>query len=160
MNDSDPNPPAFRLRVYLDTSVVSALHDARTPERLAQTIAFWARLPALDACTSALTLDEIADTPDASRRRDMERSAAEVRQFEVDTAMRGLAERYIRAQIFATTQRADALHVAAATLGRADVLVSWNFRHLVNRRRRALVNALNVSIGASSIDIISPPELQ
>jgi hypothetical protein len=53
----------------------------------------------------------------------------------------------------------DALHVAAAVLGRYDVLVSWNFRHLVNRRRRAALNSLNTSWGLPAIEIIAPAEL-
>ena len=53
----------------------------------------------------------------------------------------------------------DAVHVAAATLTRQDVLVSWNFRHLVNRRRRAMVWSVNTTAGFPAIDILSPPEL-
>jgi glycogen operon protein len=44
-----------------------------------------------------------------------------------------------------------AVHVAAAVLTRQDVLVSWNFRHLVNRRRRAQVNEVNISLGLPMI---------
>mgnify|MGYP003386777580 FL=1 len=73
--------------------------------------------------------------------------------------MRALAADYIAAGIFNPTQRTDALHVAAAVISRHDVLVSWNFKHLVNRRRRGLVNALNIQLGAASLDIISPPEV-
>jgi hypothetical protein len=53
----------------------------------------------------------------------------------------------------------DAVHVAAATLSRQDVLVSWNFKHLVNRRRRAMVCGVNAAAGLPPIDILSPPEL-
>jgi len=53
----------------------------------------------------------------------------------------------------------DALHVAIAILTRQDVLVSWNFKHLVNQRRRAAIDALNISIGLPRIAILSPPEL-
>jgi hypothetical protein len=53
----------------------------------------------------------------------------------------------------------DALHVAAAVLTRQDVLLSWNFKHLVNRRRRAKVNDVNVSQGLPMIEIVAPPEI-
>jgi hypothetical protein len=39
------------------------------------------------------------------------------------------------------------LHVAACVLTLQDILVSWNFRHLVNRRRRALINEVNIARG-------------
>ena len=53
----------------------------------------------------------------------------------------------------------DSLHVAAAVLSRQDVLISWNFRHLVNRRRCAQVNQVNVSRGLPTVEIVAPPEM-
>ena len=53
----------------------------------------------------------------------------------------------------------DAIHVAVAVLSRRDVLVSWNFRHLVNRLRRALVNEVNILAGHPTIEIVAPPEV-
>lgn len=70
-----------------------------------------------------------------------------------------LARRYLDAGIFPASVPEDALHVAVAVLSRQDALVSWNFKHLVNRRRRAAVDALNRSLGHPVLPIISPPEL-
>jgi hypothetical protein len=53
----------------------------------------------------------------------------------------------------------DAVHVAAAVLTRQDILLSWNFRHLVNRVRRAKVNEVNISLGLPTIEVIAPPEI-
>jgi hypothetical protein len=54
---------------------------------------------------------------------------------------------------------ADALHLAAAVLGGADILVSWNFKHLVWRSTRLLVNYVNASRGLPSLEILAPPEV-
>jgi hypothetical protein len=77
----------------------------------------------------------------------------------VENEMKKLADKYIAAGAFTETVYNDAIHVAAATLTRQDVLVSWNFRHLVNRRRRAVVCGVNATEGLPAIDILSPPEL-
>ena len=77
----------------------------------------------------------------------------------VTDEMRELADHYVRAGVFTPVMLADALHVAAAVLSRQDVLLSWNFRHLVNRRRRARVNDVNISLGLPTIEILPPPEL-
>jgi len=77
----------------------------------------------------------------------------------VTDEMTELAEKYIAAGAFTDTMFNDAVHVAAATLTRQDVLVSWNFRHLVNRRRRAVVCGVNATESLPAIDILSPPEL-
>lgn len=149
----------MKQRLYLDTSILSALHDERTPERQQLTADFWSQILEFEVSTSELTRQEINDTPDAARRDRMVSSLAVVTVFPISSEMHDFSLRYLAAGIFPRTQEADALHVAAAVLTRHDVLLSWNFKHLVNRRRRAMVNAINLSLGAGTLDIISPPEL-
>ncbi len=72
---------------------------------------------------------------------------------------RRLAQEYLWRGIFSPATIEDALHVAITVVNRRDILVSWNFRHLVNRRRRALINEANVLAGYPTIEILSPPEL-
>ena len=77
----------------------------------------------------------------------------------VTEEMKDVAQNYLDADIFTPTMRNDALHVAAAVMTRQDVLLSWNFKHLVNRQRRALINQLNISRGLPMIEIVAPPEV-
>jgi hypothetical protein len=77
----------------------------------------------------------------------------------VTEEMRELAGSYVEAGVFTSVMFNDALHVAAAVLTRQDILLSWNFKHLVNRRRRAQVNDTNISLGLPTIEIVAPPEL-
>lgn len=55
--------------------------------------------------------------------------------------------------------RSDALHVALATIGRVDVMVSWNFKHIVNLNRIRLFNAVNLEQGYGLIEIRTPMEV-
>ena len=55
--------------------------------------------------------------------------------------------------------RSDALHVALATIGRVEVLVSWNFKHIVNLGRIRLFNAVNLEQGYGLIEIRTPREV-
>ena len=73
--------------------------------------------------------------------------------------MKRLAAKYVQAATFTAATYNDALHVAAAVLAEQDVLVSWNFKHLVNRRRRAQINEVNISLGLPTIEIVAPPEM-
>lgn len=77
----------------------------------------------------------------------------------VTDMMRSLAKSYIDSGVFTEVMYNDAVHVAAAVLTRQDVVLSWNFRHLVNRRRRAQINEVNISLGLATIDIVAPPEV-
>jgi len=80
-------------------------------------------------------------------------------RFSVTKEMKDLAHQYIDAEVFTPTMFNDSLHVAAAVLSRQDILLSWNFKHLVNRRRRAMINQLNISKGFPTIEIVAPPEI-
>lgn len=151
--------PAIKLRVYLDTSVFSAYDDERLPERRAATQEFWKRRNDLDLSSSEVAREEISQTPDAALRERLLSLLDETTVHPVSEDMRELARDYTRAGIFGPRVFNDALHVAAAILTRQDVLLSWNFRHLVNRRSRAQINELSVLQGLPTIEIVTPSEL-
>ena len=52
----------------------------------------------------------------------------------------------------------DAYHIAVATVNRLDVLVSWNFKHIVNYDKIKLFNSINLRLGYPMIEIRSPKE--
>jgi hypothetical protein len=70
-----------------------------------------------------------------------------------------LADTYIAEDVVGQTSRKDCFHIALATIHRADILVSWNFKHIVNVQRIRGYNAVNIKYGYPSIDIRSPKEL-
>ena len=149
----------MKLRVYLDTSVFSARYDERLTDRQAATEDFWARSAEFDLATSRVAQEELAQTPDAALRDRLGNLVAEMTCHAVTEEMRELASAYVEAGIFTRATLNDAIHVAAAVLTHQDVLLSWNFRHLVNRRRRAQVNQVNMSLGFPTIEILAPPEI-
>lgn len=149
----------MKLRIYLDTSIFSAHYDERALDRRAQTEELWKRIAAFEASTSELTREELQNTPDADRRKQLLQMLSGVALHPITGEMRGLAGKYLKAGVFTPIMLNDAVHVAAAVLSRQDILLSWNFRHLVNRVRRAKVNEVNVSLGLPTIEIIAPPEI-
>jgi len=70
-----------------------------------------------------------------------------------------LAERYIKEKIVSSKYLLDAQYIAIATINKADVLVSWNFKHIVNLRRIHLYNSINLKYGYPLIEIRSPREV-
>jgi hypothetical protein len=149
----------MKLKIYMDTSVFSAYFDDRAPDRKSLTAEFWKNLAAYDPATSSLAVEELRQTNDLQLRAKMESLIAGLNLIVVTGEMTELAGKYIAAGAFTGTMYNDAVHVAAATLSRQEVLVSWNFRHLVNRRRRPMVWGVNATEGLPVIDILSPPEL-
>src|SRR5687767_6634728 len=126
------------LRVYLDTTVFSAAEDERAPDRCDRTIEFFARASQFELFTSELTRREIDQTPDADRRQRILARTTNVAAITISSEMQLLADEYVRAGIIPDVYRDDALHIAIAVISGQDILASWNFRHMVNRRRRSL----------------------
>lgn len=149
----------MNLRIYLDTSVFSAYYDERAVERQQQTEEFWARRNEFEITTSELAREELAQTLDPTRRSRLLTLLDGLTLYPLTEELRHLAQQYLSAGVFTPLMLNDALHVAAAVLNRQDILLSWNFKHLVNRRRRARVNDINISLGMPTLEILAPPEL-
>jgi len=75
------------------------------------------------------------------------------------TLARELAAAYVAEGAIGTRMRADALHIAVATVARVDVLVSWNFKHIVNLTRIHAYNAINLKNGYPILEIRTPREV-
>ena len=80
------------------------------------------------------------------------------RNLELDDESRELAETYIKEKVLGKASLDDAFHIAVATVNRLDVLVSWNFKHIVNFDKIKLFNSINLRLGYPMIDIRSPLE--
>ncbi len=70
-----------------------------------------------------------------------------------------LAAAYIQDGATGEGMRVDALHIALATVARVDVLVSWNFKHIVSLRRIRAYNGVNLKKGYPLLEIRSPWEV-
>ena len=70
-----------------------------------------------------------------------------------------LRDAYLKGEVVTQKYADDALHVAQATLARGDVIVSWNFRHLVNPARIRAFNGINLAQGYGLIVVMTPAEL-
>jgi hypothetical protein len=70
-----------------------------------------------------------------------------------------LRDAYLLAGVVTVKYADDALHVAQSTLARADVLVSWNFKHLVNPSRVRAFNGVNTVQGYGQIIIMTPTDI-
>lgn len=73
---------------------------------------------------------------------------------------RKLADKYIDENVVGRTSRVDCQHIAMATLAKSDVLVSWNFKHIVNLDRIRGYNGINLLMGYNPIEIRTPKEIE
>lgn len=147
-----------RLHVYVDASVVGGCED---PEYAEASLALWHLFikGAFMLALSEHTLRELQGAPDAVRARLLEIPEAHQIVLADTPEADALADAYLAHGIVGPGSRSDALHVALATIGRVDVLVSWNFRHIVNLSRIRLFNGVNLEQGYGLVEIRTPREV-
>ena len=147
-----------RIRVYVDTSVFGGVQDeefAEASKRFFE-LAGQGRLAVL---VSQLTADELEDAPEDVARVLTELPAEQVESVPLNREVRDLAAEYVAAGVLGEASLDDATHVAAATVAAADLIVSWNFRHIVNYNRICGFNSVNTRSGYRSMLILSPREV-
>ena len=70
-----------------------------------------------------------------------------------------LARAYIDERVVGETSFDDCIHIALATIHKVDILVSWNFKHIVNIYRIRGYNSVNLSCGYQTLEIRSPKDI-
>jgi len=82
-----------------------------------------------------------------------------IERVEMTKEIENLAEMYIDEKVVGKTSRADCQHIALSTVYKADVLASWNFKHIVNLERIRGYNSINFREGYQMTEIRTPKEI-
>ena len=148
----------MKQRIYIDTSVVGGYFDI---EFLADTISFFERVKnkELIVVVSDLLEAELLRAPDFVKELVPSLPQTQIERIKLSPEAIELADKYIDAKVIGKTSRADCQHIAIATLCNADVLVSWNFKHIVNLDRIRGYNGINFQNGYKMIEIRTPKEI-
>lgn len=109
---------------------------------------------------STVTQDELEKAPEKVKELVKNLSADLTEFIEVTAEAVDLATEYIAENVVGQTNFADCLHIALATINRADFLISWNFKHIVNIERIRGYNAINIKNGYKQLEIRSPREFE
>ena len=146
-------------RVYVETSVVSGMFDSNDHPAKAQP--FWDAVfnGRIRVILSDALKEEIESAPQHVRDFYESIPQSQIERVVSTEASEKLAAVYIAAGIISPKHLIDCEHVALAAVVRADMLVSWNCRHIVNDNRIDRYNALNVALGYPKIEIRTPDKL-
>ncbi len=118
------------LRIYLDSSVIGGCYDVGFDEDSRRVIAGVHRGKAI-LLISEVVVREIGKAPKEVQDVLASISPTAVEVVTLDEEVLVLRAAYLAAKILGKKWIDDATHVAAATVARADAIVSWNFKHIV-----------------------------
>lgn len=145
-------------RVYIDTSVIGGCFDNEFEEwsnKLTQAFLSGSKI----AVISDLTIDEVNAGPEEVKERMNAIIENNSELVTSDEETYKLASTYISEGALSENFFEDAQHIAVATVLQVDVLVSWNFKHIVNLNKIRLYNSVNLKNGYPFLEIRTPREI-
>ena len=145
------------IMVYADTSVYGGVYD---DEFSAASASFFeaVRRGSFQLVLSEIVHRELSFAPAQVQSLFQEMLPLALLTPVTDEAI-NLQQAYIREGIVTKKSLDDALHVALATVSECDLIVSWNFKHIVHFQKIPLFNAVNTLNGYNSLMIYSPLEV-
>jgi hypothetical protein len=147
-----------KIRAYVDTSVFGGTQDEEFAEPSCK---FFEKLVQGEfiLLISTQTLQELSRAPASIRNLLEGLDTALIEEIPLDAEVEQLAQAYIETGVLTKAWEGDCLHVAAATVAGADLILSWNFKHIVNYNRIKGFNSVNVRYGYRTMTILSPLEI-
>ncbi len=145
----------MKQRLYIDTSVFGGYFDDEFAEF---TRPLFNRLQngEFRLLFSTVTQDELNPAPEKVKELVRDLKIENTEFIETNDEAVELATQYIIERVVGQTSFADCLHIALATINRADYLISWNFKHIVNVQRIRGYNSINIKNGYKELEIRSP----
>jgi len=145
-------------RFYFDTSVFGGIYDIEF--EVETTLLFEKVTLGLIKCVySNLTESELTNAPEKVRVFFENLPDKHKEKVLVTPESLKLAQTYVDEKVVGETSLDDCIHIATATLNKVDMLVSWNFKHIVNVYRIRGYNSINLRLGHTTLEIHSPKEI-
>jgi predicted nucleic acid-binding protein len=145
-------------KFYLDTSVFGGIYDSEFEEET--TLLFEKiSLGQVKCIYSNLTEKELSNAPERVKIFFNNMKAETKEKVLVTPEALQLAQSYVQEKVVGETSLDDCIHIALATLNKVDILVSWNFKHIVNVYRIRGYNSINLRLGHATLEIRSPREI-
>lgn len=151
-----------RLKVYLDTSVISHLLQEDVPEKMADTRQLWEMFCSnkYEVYLSTVTLEELKGCPEPKQSQLFDYlGQIDYTLVQVEDDVAEIAQQIIEMGILTKKSYDDCQHIAAAIISECDCIISWNFKHIVNIRTIRGVRAITNLKGHKPIEILNPSVL-
>jgi predicted nucleic acid-binding protein len=148
-----------KLKIYLDTSVISHLDAPDTPEKMADTLKLWDEIKdgKYKAFISPVVFAEIGQYQEPKRSFLLNKlRAIPFTTLQESDEVSELAAQYVTSNVLRGKSFDDCQHIAYACVHSCDMIISWNFKHIVNYKTISGVKSVNAMSGYAEMLIYSP----
>lgn len=150
------------LKIYLETTVFNFKFADDSPDKKQDTVKLFDEigLGKYIPYTSDYVLQELlkAEEPKKTQMVNLIKQY-KVRFLETDKNAENLADKYVAEKIIPLKYRTDGIHIAMATINDLDIIVSYNFQHIVKLKTIMGTESINLREGYKRIGIYSPTEV-
>jgi hypothetical protein len=148
----------MKPRIYIDTSIIGGCFDEEFKEDSNRLVEM-ALKGEIILLLSDVLMEEITKAPERIKTFIASLPAGSIEMIKPQMDDIELRNAYLSAGVVGPASGNDAHHVAVATIAKADIIVSWNFKHIVHWDKIRLFNAVNLQKGFALVDIRSPKEV-
>ena len=151
-----------KLKLYLDTSMISHLDHQDTPDKMADTLALWQEVEdgIYDVYLSFIFFEEILEcSPEKRNTLAKYLSRIEYTHIEPNNEIFTLADEFLKQGILKQKSYDDAQHLASAMIYDCDAVISWNFKHMVNIKTINGIKIVSALTGYKDVAIYTPSVL-
>jgi predicted nucleic acid-binding protein len=148
-----------KLKIYLDTSVISHLEAPDRPEWMADTRELWKSIQAgeYEVFISPVVMIELGECSEPKHTRLLEwLSKIDYAELQANAEVLELSAQYLKAGILSPKSERDRQHIAYACVYNCDMVISWNFKHMVNVKTISGVKGVNALAGYKEMPIYTP----
>lgn len=150
------------LKIYIETSALNFFYADDAPDKRDETIMLFNEIKEgkWEAYTSYAVIKEV----DAASSNTRKKLLSLIRDYEIIVLpphddIYPLADNYVNEGVIPPKYKDDAVHIATASIYHMDIIVSWNFKHIVKRKTILMCNLINAKENYRQISIHSPSEV-
>ncbi|MDR1468487.1 MAG: PIN domain nuclease [Spirochaetaceae bacterium] len=148
-----------RLKIYLDTTIISHLDQTEKPERMAETHKLWDKMKnnEFDVVISDIDIAEINGCNEKKRNK-LYSYLSQINYTLINSEAKSIAiaTKMVDLNVLKQKSFLDCQHIANAIVSGCDAIVSWNFRHIVNHKTMMGVKAVTALEGYADLFIYAP----
>lgn len=147
-----------KIRIYMDTSVFGGCFDNEFSK---ESIKLFEEIDSgrFTVIVSQTLVEELRNAPDHVKSVLISIPNEFIENVKINTKIEELRDGILKAKILGKASRIDAEHIACATVANADIIVSWNFKHIVNFLKIKGFHAISILHGFHPIPIHTPSEV-
>ncbi|MFA5879576.1 MAG: PIN domain-containing protein [Candidatus Margulisiibacteriota bacterium] len=147
-----------KIKLYLDTSIISAFYDYSKPVRQLITQK-WFENDSMNfnLFASVITIQEVEEFQNIEKKEKIKQLILNfnIDILEITESAKILANEYIKHGAIPKSEPEDALHIAIPSIYKIDALASWNFKHIVSLNPIKKIHEINQAKGFINIEISS-----